>query len=311
MKRHIAAAIEVLTSRRVLTAAAVIGVISALLGVGINTALSRFVLALPQGAELPDTRVAPRVADVAEPPEPLVPRALSRDAYIDPILRRNMFDSSAVGTLISEGGDDSPLTDLNLTLLATVVAVPDIYSSALISEGSSGGKALGFGIGDKLTGGEGTIIAIEQKRVLIRRSSGREEYLEMGGGSGVKQAPVAAEPGAEEEGITREGDKVVVERKVIDDALGNLESLASKIRAVPHKGPDGEIDGFRLSAIRRGTLFDKLGIKNGDIIHAVNGQPLTSADGALALYQQMQNESSFSFEVTRRNQKQTLAFEIR
>lgn len=311
MKRHIAAAIEVLTSRRVLTGAAVIGVISALSAVALNTALSRFVLALPQGAELPDTRIAPTVADVGERFTPTVPRALSRDAYISPILQRNMFDSSAVGTLSAESGDDSPLTDLNLTLLATVVASPDIYSSALISDGARGGKSAGYGIGDKVAGSDGVIIAIEQKRILIRRASGKEEYLEMGGGQGVRPTQVAdaAEPDAE--GITKEGDKVIIERKVIDDALGNLESLASKIRAVPHKGPDGEVDGFRLSAIRRGTLFDKLGIKNGDIIHAVNGQPLTSADGAFQVYQQMQNEANFSFEVTRRNQKQTLSFEVR
>lgn len=311
MKRQLAAAVEVLTSRRVLTGAAVLGVISAVLAVGVSTALSRL-LALPQGAELPETRVAPTVAATEERHEPPGPRALSRDAYITPILRRNMFDSAAVNSLSAAGGEESSLTDLNLTLLATVVASPDIYSSALIADGGRGGKPLGYGIGDKLPGGDGVIVSIEQKRVLIRRASGREEYLEMGGGQGVKPAPVAdAAPGEEEEGITREGDKVIIERKVIDDALGNLESLASKIRAVPHKGPDGEVDGFRLSAIRRGTLFDKLGIKNGDIIHAVNGQPLTSADGALMIYQQMQNESNFSFEVTRRNQKQTLAFEVR
>jgi general secretion pathway protein C len=71
------------------------------------------------------------------------------------------------------------------------------------------------------------------------------------------------------------------------------------------------VDGYRLSAIRRGTLFDKLGIKNGDIVHTVNGQSLSSTSDAMNAYQGLQNESSFSFEITRRNKKKTLNYQVR
>jgi len=80
---------------------------------------------------------------------------------------------------------------------------------------------------------------------------------------------------------------------------------------VPHKGSDGEVDGYRLSAIRRGSLFDKLGIKNGDVVHAVNGLPLTNMEGAMSAFQSLQSEDEFSFDVTRRNKKSTFEYEIR
>ncbi len=49
------------------------------------------------------------------------------------------------------------------------------------------------------------------------------------------------------------------------------DSLQSAIRMVPHKNGDGEIDGYRMSGIRRNSLFASCGIKNGDIIHSING----------------------------------------
>ena len=52
-------------------------------------------------------------------------------------------------------------------------------------------------------------------------------------------------------------------------------------------------------------------VKNGDIVHAVNGMPLTSADGAMSAYQALMSESNFTFDVTRRNQKKTFNYEIR
>ena len=45
-----------------------------------------------------------------------------------------------------------------------------------------------------------------------------------------------------------------------------MSQLFTQIRAVPHF-EGGQSIGFRLFAIRRGSLFDKIGLKNGDIIH--------------------------------------------
>ncbi len=245
-------------------------------------------------------------------------RALSKNSYLDPILRRNIFDSTAVGTTASgdvDPGVDGRRTSLDVTLLATVVAEPDSFSSALISSGDKREASVqGYGIGDELLG-EATILRIEQKKVVIRRSDGTIEYIDMGG-EGSKQASSGRQSkssdGDEEGGITKTGEySWEVDQSVIAGALGNIDSLISQVRATPHKGPDGEVDGFRLSAIRRGSLLQKLGIKNGDVIHGVNGTALTSATGAMGAFQAMQSESQFSFEVTRRNQKNTFEYSIR
>lgn len=66
--------------------------------------------------------------------------------------------------------------------------------------------------------------------------------------------------------------------------LSVLDDPASwtSARALLHRGPDGEYDGYRLSAIRRGSLPDRAGLTNGDIVTAVEGHPLTSIQEGMA-----------------------------
>jgi len=281
--------------------------------------LAARLIAVPGGA-------VPAPAEVAEPeagPE-RAPRAAAtvrapgKHSYLDPILRRNIFDSSAVGATATAEGEvagGERRTDLRVTLLATVVAEPETFSSALIASGEGReGSARGYGIGDTLE--DATILRIEQKKVVIRRSDGALEYLDMGGEGTKKVASVVRTfGGAEPEGdagITQTGEySWEVDESLLAGALGNIDTLIAEVRATPHKGPDGEIDGFRLSAIRRGSLLQKLGIKNGDVIHGVNGTPLTNATGAMGAFQSMSSERQFSFEVTRRNQKQTFEYSVR
>lgn len=297
----------------------VIAAVSLALAFGAGRGLA-VLLALPDGASV-------AMADVAEPDAGAArrqrsrdsSRALSKNSYLDPIVRRNIFDSAAVGATASvdvDPGIDGRRSSLDVTLLATVVAEPDSYSSALISSGGNrDGTVQGYGIGDDLMG-EATIVRIEQKKVVIRRTDGTIEYIDMGG-EGSKLATTSrssttSEEDESSEGITKTGEySWEVDESIISGALGNIDSLISQVRATPHKGPDGEIDGFRLSAIRRGSLLQKLGIKNGDVIHGVNGAPLTSATGAMGAFQSMQSERSFSFDVTRRNQKNTFEYTIR
>ena len=286
-------------------------------GAAANQAVARL-LALPDGADVPTfvDAEAPVKGDSVESGDSVTtpakqaraPRALSQKSYSDVIVRRNIFDSTAVyDPDAAKAGDTAGecKSDSNVRLLATVVADPPTYSSALISIGSGReGKADGYAIGDDVSG-EGRITLIEQKKVCL--DGGSCIFI---GGDTAKVASAAGDK-PEEGGISQDGGKTVVEQSVIDGAMGDLAALSSQVRVVPHKGSDGAIDGYRLSAIRKGSLFEKLGIKNGDIVHAVNGQALTSSDGALQVYSSLKSERSFTFDITRRNQRQSLDFEVR
>ncbi len=309
---------RVLNPSKWATAGAIIAAVALVLAFGAGQGL-RLLLRLPDGASVTQ-------ATTAEPEDGPARRqrsrdssgALSKNSYLDPIIRRNIFDSTAVGATAAtdvDPGIDGRRSSLDVTLLATVVAMPETNSSALISSGDRREASVnGYGIGDDLLG-EATIVRIEQKKVVIRRSDGTIEFIDMGG-EGTKAASTgrSSKSSSDEDdgGITKTGEySWEVDQSVIASAMGNIDSLISQVRATPHKGSDGEIDGFRLSAIRRGSLLQKLGIKNGDVIHGVNGTPLTSATGAMGAFQAMQTEAQFSFDVTRRNQKNTFEYSIR
>ena len=112
--------------------------------------------------------------------------------------------------------------------------------------------------------------------------------------------------------VTKAGEnKFIVDQALIDQITADPEKLSSDVRFSAHKGSDGKTDGFRMSNIRRRSLFKKLGIKNGDIVHAVNGQPLVDANQAVDAYGSLQGVSNFTFEVTRRGERQLFEYEVR
>lgn len=279
-------------------------------------------LALPDGAELGAVEVG-AMADAAEDVEAPASRTRLRrkptkKAYVDPIVKRSIFDSDKVGATgtadvsVLDTGEEGRRSDLKVVLLATIVAEPAEFSSALIAEEKGGDGAVGYGIGDGLLG-EATIVRIEPRKVVIRRDDGTVEYIAMEegktfekGGGGEKKSKKK-----DDAGVSKDGDTFIVEQALIDQIMENPEQLYSQIRAVPHKGSDGKVDGYRMSGIRRKSVFHKLGIKNGDIVHGVNGQSLTSMSAAMDAFNGLQNEKSFSFELTRRNNRKTQDYEIR
>jgi general secretion pathway protein C len=279
-------------------------------------------LAIPEDAEIIDPStgiVAPKDTPLAASTpvfQPSTAPKADKRALIDPIIRRNMFDSTKVGQVAesSDEGETGNKTSLPLVLLATMVATPEQFSSALISEEKGGDGAMGYGIGDPVIG-EATIHRIEQKRVILKRNDGELEYLAMDDsklpeirtGEDAKSSKSGKWDGVEKDGET----KFTIDEETFNKILENPDKLASQIRAVPHTDESGNVDGYRMSGIRRSSLFRKLGIKNGDVVHSVNGNNLTSVSSAMKAYESLQSERNFNFEVTTRKKKKTYEYEVR
>ncbi|MCO4748198.1 MAG: hypothetical protein KC912_25615, partial [Proteobacteria bacterium] len=264
------------------TIAAGVTLVAALCAGGFN--LGVYTLAgLPSGAAV---EAAPTLAadGTAPAPAPTSARVLSKRQYIEGILVRNIFDHTAVGkTGGGGGGEGGTMTDLAVRLLGTMVSSNADYSVATVVGEAKDSFPLTYGVGDKMQ--DATVIAIEQAKVTLRRGSGAVEYLAID--EEARPASRAqAKKGAgneDDDNISKDGDNsYTVERDLVDKYLADLDALGRMGRAIPHRGPDGQIDGYRLSGIRRNSLGEKLGIRNGDIIHAANGQALTSMQGAMS-----------------------------
>jgi type II secretion system protein C len=145
---------------------------------------------------------------------------------------------------------------------------------------------------------QATLKKIYQDRVEIERN-GKLEVLKLDdlGGSGAGIVPSGA-------------DDFVIEEAELDKGLENLPLLLTQARAVPYF-KDGRSIGLRLFAIKTGSLYEKVGLKNGDILKTINGNNLGDISQALKLFEQLKQERSITLILERDRQDKEFKYTIR
>ena len=111
-------------------------------------------------------------------------------------------------------------------------------------------------------------------------------------------------------GVTAQGDDFTVDEAELDKGLENLPLLLTQARAVPYF-KDGRSVGLRLFAIKTGSLYEKIGLKNGDILKAINGNSLADITQALKLFEQLKQERSINLVLERDKQDREFKYTIR
>ncbi len=99
---------------------------------------------------------------------------------------------------------------------------------------------------------------------------------------------------------TSDGKNFYISSTEVDSHLNDFGSLLNQARMVPYF-KDGKHQGFKVKAIDKGSLYEKLGLKNNDIISAVNGESLADAGGEklMGLFKLLRNEREFTIEIER------------
>jgi general secretion pathway protein C len=246
-------------------------------------------------------RFRSRPALSASQPAEAAPATKHPLAYYAPITTKDVFNPPRAA-----GPEQQVQTvPLNAKLLGTAPGV-GIDSFAIIHDEANKTEQL-YRVGDKLQ--NRTLIGVEWGRVVLEGSQGEEilKIVEPGGKAGTAPAAPAAGSGS----VQQRGDSdFVIDRAEVDRAMENMNQLFTQIRAVPHF-QDGKAAGFRLFAIKQDSVFEKIGLKNGDIITRINGNELTDPARAMALIQELRNEGRVTVDVNRNRQPATLNYEIR
>lgn len=99
-----------------------------------------------------------------------------------------------------------------------------------------------------------------------------------------------------------------VPAREVKKSMANFSSVLKQARVVPYSGKDGT--GFQIRSIRPGSIFQRIGLINFDVIKAVNGNPLTTADQAIRLLTVFQNEREITLDVRRRGREIKLNYLI-
>lgn len=103
----------------------------------------------------------------------------------------------------------------------------------------------------------------------------------------------------------------VADARTLREILADPNSFSRHGIALLHRDAEGEYDGYRLSAVRRGGIANRLGIKNGDILHSVNGQPLHSLDHVKRVYETIGPQTkTLEVRLTRRGEQMVLTLPL-
>lgn len=211
----------------------------------------------------------------------------------------------------------APKVPLNMTLVGT--AVGHGGASYAIIEDTKTKEQLLYRVGDVLVD-EATIARITRNRVEIRR--GKEtEILEVSlnpeEAKSTAQPSLASSPpvvppkgtaGSNVRQVSR--NRWVLDRREVESAVDNLPQLLTKARIIPNF-TEGKPDGFRIFAITEDSLYSKIGLQNGDILHRVNGIEVKDPQNFMKVFEQLKDETSITVDLVRNNQKETFGYEIR
>jgi len=104
-------------------------------------------------------------------------------------------------------------------------------------------------------------------------------------------------------------EEFVVDEQELISALDNLPLLLTQARAVPYF-KDGKSIGLRLFAIKNGSLYDKVGLKNGDILKSINGQSLGDISQAMKLFERLREDRDVVLELERNRTPRKVRYRI-
>lgn len=258
----------------------------------------------------------------------------SHDSY-NVILKRNIFGlrntSLGSGDLIP---NSVPQTTLNLELLGTVLNAGE--KSTAVIKNLDNGKVRGYSPGevmDIITSESVKLGRVENCIAIVERSDGPETIkckknmgnvlsstayspqwgrgsasLGRGPRGGKENIPAqnSGTPQIGSEGIREVAEGIYeIDQKMLNDALSDPNQLLTQARAIPQE------DGLRFFAVRPNSIFFRIGIRNGDVVHRINDVELDNIENAFAVFQELREQSRFSIDITRGGQDLTYQYTVR
>jgi len=200
---------------------------------------------------------------------------------------------------------DAPETQLNLELRGVLATeIPDM-ARAIIASGRGDDKS--YKVGDNIESGA-SLRAVYSDRVILERG-GELETLRLPRDEDEDGFARSSRRNGSREQADREvtvPDEVADLRSEIRD---NPEKITDVIRPTPHH-VDGEMVGFRIFPGRMRDEFQQLGLRSGDIVTAINGQPMDSPAAAMTLINDLEDATSVNLTIERGGEQTSVSISL-
>ncbi len=231
------------------------------------------------------------------------------------IFTRNLFNRKGIIPVEELQNNDpggAPVkTTLPFNLIGTMILSDPERSIATIQD-TQANQVYPVRIEDEIPG-KARIIKVEPTRVIfLNLTSQRREYSELPEDLlaitpkvAVGNTAAPKTPGIEQ----LAPNQFAINRGEVDRALGDLNNILTQARAVPNF-ENGVPNGYKLFQIVPGSIYDKLGLKNGDVIAGLDGQPINDPGKAFEMLNRLKESSHMELQVKRDGRTQTNAYDI-
>ncbi|MBI4687143.1 MAG: PDZ domain-containing protein [Nitrospirae bacterium] len=223
-----------------------------------------------------------------------------------PILEKNPFGQPMKLILQTEGRTEmAQAIPSSLILIGTVVGAKKL-SYAIFEDKSRPDiqKQEVFAYGKRVYG-YGILTKIERGWVEITQDTGAYRIPL----TDVKLTEVEAKTQSSSIRKIRDNEYLIDQRGV-QSALNNPEQILKDARLLPNIR-DGKQEGFNISEVKPGGLYDSMGLRNGDTLLKVNGLEMSTPEHAMQAMSALRGMDRVTLDIIRDNSKTTMTYQIR
>jgi len=196
--------------------------------------------------------------------------------------------------------------DLGIALLGTVAGSPEI-SRAIIKDLKTNALNV-YKTGDTIV--SASVESIEKDGIVLLYDGQRRKINIRTKESDKQETVIPEVTMAKNAAQEVKAQPAAKSKPTFADRLRYAASMIPKANIEPHT-VDGQVEGLRISGLEDIKGAEDLGLKNGDVIRAVNGQRLDSKQKAYQISRKARSQTAMNIELMRGNKIKAFSFSLR
>jgi general secretion pathway protein C len=235
-------------------------------------------------------------------PQPIVARSAQTRQHqgvdVQTVVSAHLF-GVAVADPSTQDPANAPLSSANLVLAGTIATQNPKHGIAIISDG---GPSKVYSVGDNVNGA--SLHSVYLDHVILDRGGTLETLLLPRLLTGDRNRTSVRRIGAD----PRTAAAVDNIRRMVQQDPGILDQVMRTVASYDNAA--GKLRGFRAYPGRNRSIFNKLGLKPGDLVTAINGQSLDDPQHSQEVFNTIQTSDHVTVTIERGGQKQDISLNI-
>ena len=193
-----------------------------------------------------------------------------------------------------------PLSSANLVLAGTIASLDPKHGVAIITDG---GPSKVYSVGDNVSGA--TLHSVYLDHVILDRAGVLETLVLPRQLAGSRPVAAVRRPGGGDPRTVAAVDNI---RRLVQQDPGILDQVMRTVASYDNAA--GKLRGFRAYPGRNRAIFNKLGLKPGDLVTAINGTMLDDPQHSQEVFNTIQTSDHVTVTIERGGQKQDITLNI-